>query len=437
MSDTAGDTSGVGYRRPPAPLASTSGGGGGRGGTVAQTSRLQRASESRSSYMSIVDDGEAQTETDDSDNDFAPQRRPTVPRAISSSLSANTTSIAEAEEAGDSSTCPICFEGWTISGGHRLASLKCGHLFGRSCIRKWLSQKQNSSSHQQQSVRAGGGKSCCPECKQPATLRDVRILFARSVTAVDGARLEDLRAENKRLATELSAVRGDSAEYKIKHQQMLNEVKRLRTELDAAFEKSQWMQMENSNLASRIAELSAATTLKGPSPGSFDYDNEAEEKEDPDLHHQAPSDAAAYVPRMRLRATVAVAAEAGRSSRVLAFDPHCAVIYASHSQAAQHQHTMALIDVHNPSRTPSLVSPHLHGMEIRGAEVSPVHTQGGARYLLTASHDQTAALTALGADGTRAAPKLAARLALGAPAWSCAWDAHDGHLCYVGTAGCA
>ncbi|KAJ1654786.1 hypothetical protein GGF38_004884, partial [Coemansia sp. RSA 25] len=138
-------------------------------------------------------------------------------------------------------------------------------------------------------------KSCCPECKQPATLRDVRILFARSVTAVDGARLEDLKAENKQLATELSAVRGESAEYKIKHQQMLNEVKRLRAELDAAFEKSQWMQMENSNLASRIAELSAAATLKGQQPpGSFDYDNEAEEKEDLDPDHQAPSDAAAY-----------------------------------------------------------------------------------------------------------------------------------------------
>ena len=27
-------------------------------------------------------------------------------------------------------TCSICFEPWSNSGNHRIASLKCGHLFG-------------------------------------------------------------------------------------------------------------------------------------------------------------------------------------------------------------------------------------------------------------------------------------------------------------------
>ncbi|KAJ2745852.1 RING finger and WD repeat domain-containing protein 3 [Coemansia sp. BCRC 34301] len=390
VSDTAGDSGG--YRRPPAPTASSSARG--------QRSRLQLASESRSSFMSIASEG------DTSDNDFAPQR--TVSRTASS-VSGNM--VTEVEAGEESSTCPICFEGWTASGGHRLASLKCGHLFGRSCIRKWLSQSQKA----QQGQRTNGGGKCCPECKQVATVRDIRVLFARSVTAVDGARVEELAAENKRLGVELSALRGKVAEHTIRHHQMLNEVKRLRTELDAAFEKSQWLQLENANLARRVAELT-------PDPDSRD------ESDTPgDL------DQAGYVPRLRLRATVAVAADDGQSSRVLAVDPYRAVIYASHSVARTQQHTMAVVDVHGAgTRTPPLVSPHLHTMEIRGAEVSP-HAHG-TQYLLTASHDKTVVLTALGADGCRAAPKLAARLQLGALGWACAWDMHDAHRCYVGTA---
>lgn len=40
------------------------------------------------------------------------------------------------EDSGD--TCAICFEEWTNAGEHRLAALRCGHLFGYSCIQRWL-----------------------------------------------------------------------------------------------------------------------------------------------------------------------------------------------------------------------------------------------------------------------------------------------------------
>ncbi|KAL1443409.1 hypothetical protein MTO96_007492 [Rhipicephalus appendiculatus] len=38
----------------------------------------------------------------------------------------------------EGTTCTICFEAWTASGTHRLASLKCGHLYGLSCIERWV-----------------------------------------------------------------------------------------------------------------------------------------------------------------------------------------------------------------------------------------------------------------------------------------------------------
>ena len=31
-------------------------------------------------------------------------------------------------------TCSICFEPWSNSGNHRIASLKCGHLFGHKYV---------------------------------------------------------------------------------------------------------------------------------------------------------------------------------------------------------------------------------------------------------------------------------------------------------------
>ena len=96
--------------------------------------------------------------------------------------------------------CSICFEPWSNSGGHRLASLKCGHLFGLkylthsasccnfislsllslslslslsllfcSCIEKWLK---------------GQGERC-PQCNAKARKVDIRVIFAKSLSAVD------------------------------------------------------------------------------------------------------------------------------------------------------------------------------------------------------------------------------------------------------------
>lgn len=38
----------------------------------------------------------------------------------------------------DGSTCSICLDSWEHKGEHRLVSLKCGHLFGDSCIRRYF-----------------------------------------------------------------------------------------------------------------------------------------------------------------------------------------------------------------------------------------------------------------------------------------------------------
>ncbi|KNC50755.1 uncharacterized protein AMSG_06645 [Thecamonas trahens ATCC 50062] len=94
------------------------------------------------------------------------------------------------------STCSICFEPWTNQGRHRVTATKCGHLFGRACIRKWL------SSH-----------SSCPTCKKRIRATDLRYLYVTNISVVDNAEKEralrlisKCRSENEKINRELGKV---------------------------------------------------------------------------------------------------------------------------------------------------------------------------------------------------------------------------------------
>ncbi|KAL5740858.1 hypothetical protein ACOSQ2_030038 [Xanthoceras sorbifolium] len=67
--------------------------------------------------------------------------------------------------------CPICMDAWTDDGDHHISCLPCGHIYGFSCIKKWLQQRRSS------------GK--CPQCNRKCSLKDVRKLFASWIVAVD------------------------------------------------------------------------------------------------------------------------------------------------------------------------------------------------------------------------------------------------------------
>ncbi|KAF0684692.1 Aste57867_23347 [Aphanomyces stellatus] len=70
--------------------------------------------------------------------------------------------------------CTICCEKCMTSGEHRLASLACGHLFGQSCIEKWVKQSKT-----------------CPVCNNVVRRNDVRVLFTDMVAVVDNSRQEE------------------------------------------------------------------------------------------------------------------------------------------------------------------------------------------------------------------------------------------------------
>lgn len=98
-------------------------------------------------------------------------------------------------EDDDGQTCPVCLDVWTNAGTHRLCSLKCGHLFGKSCITRWLTLEK---------------KKYCPQCNKRALQGDIRDLYASKLVVLDSSEkvrleqeLEQVKKQKKDLELEL------------------------------------------------------------------------------------------------------------------------------------------------------------------------------------------------------------------------------------------
>lgn len=74
-------------------------------------------------------------------------------------------------------SCQICFMAYTSGESHRITSLKCGHIFGKSCLERWM--KAGKPAH-------------CPFCSAVIRKNHLREIFVSSVTATDSAREEEL-----------------------------------------------------------------------------------------------------------------------------------------------------------------------------------------------------------------------------------------------------
>ncbi|XP_052215341.1 E3 ubiquitin-protein ligase RFWD3-like isoform X2 [Dreissena polymorpha] len=116
----------------------------------------------------------------------------------------------------DGDSCPICFESWTTSGAHRLSSLKCGHLFGQSCIEKWL--------------RGQGGK--CPQCNDKAKRQDIRVLYAKSIKALDTSERDRALKELEKEREVRRKAEMEGAQLRLQFQTVTQEANKLRLELE-------------------------------------------------------------------------------------------------------------------------------------------------------------------------------------------------------------
>ncbi|XP_032557356.1 E3 ubiquitin-protein ligase RFWD3 isoform X4 [Chiroxiphia lanceolata] len=117
------------------------------------------------------------------------------------------------EEEGD--TCAICFEQWTNAGEHRLSALRCGHLFGYTCIARWL--------------RGQPGK--CPQCNKKAKRSDIVVLYARTLKALDTSEQERMRSslENEKMLRRQAEL--ESAQSRLQLQVLTDECSKLRRQV--------------------------------------------------------------------------------------------------------------------------------------------------------------------------------------------------------------
>ncbi|KAJ1723593.1 RING finger and WD repeat domain-containing protein 3 [Coemansia erecta] len=367
------------------------------------------------------------------------------PRALTTATATATANPPDNDTAADdldvppSSQCPICMDAWGITGDHRLVSLKCGHLYGQRCIRRWLRQSKRAR---------------CPSCQHPAVLRDLRPIYARALTAQDSQENVRLAKEVERLVAEVKRAQDDLLSAQNKYMAMRVEVKRARDEHDKVFQKARWLETENRALRRRVLGEAPAKDLDHqvdldlpgelvdlpgdldelPSdmdlPSDLDLPDDPPAPDDPD-----PPDDTDHLPiddltppLLQLRAAVRLPSG---GARALALDPHTPTAYVSSGTT---MHRISL-----DSSTTTFTLPTLHASEIRAACVSP---HPGTRYLLTASSDRTAALSLLACAPAHdpslvqaCSPQVHLRVKVGAPAWACAWDARSPHVFHVGGGG--
>ncbi|KAM8892461.1 E3 ubiquitin-protein ligase rfwd3.S isoform 1-T2 [Spinachia spinachia] len=118
-------------------------------------------------------------------------------------------------EEGD--VCSICFEAWTTAGEHRPAALRCGHLFGFTCIQRWLV--------------AQGSSAKCPQCNKKAKRSDVVLLYAPKLRALDNSEQETLKKSLQQEQALRRKAELESAEFKLKLQVVTNKYGQAQQEL--------------------------------------------------------------------------------------------------------------------------------------------------------------------------------------------------------------
>jgi len=100
--------------------------------------------------------------------------------------------------------CPICMEQWTSSGEHRLCCLRCGHLFGHSCILRWLQHSCNSTNRR------------CPQCNKKAAVKHIRMLYAKKLTAIDSTEYDNLKKDLIKVSAEKNHLRMELSQASIR-----------------------------------------------------------------------------------------------------------------------------------------------------------------------------------------------------------------------------
>ncbi|KDO21931.1 hypothetical protein SPRG_13113 [Saprolegnia parasitica CBS 223.65] len=273
--------------------------------------------------------------------------------------------------------CTICCEFCTTQGGHRLASLACGHFFGQSCIERWVKTSKT-----------------CPICNRVVKRNDVRIHFTDTIAAVDNGRQEEYN--QKYLAEKQARMQAEMDVARLKLQ-----VTTTTQEIETQKQRIMELLAENSRLKT------APVVLSDDSDG--DDDDEKEEDE---------MNAAARLEYMRVTDGPIPCIEA----RVCGFSSTCDMVcigtrtHVANDDGAQHGLLqVSTLDVHHRVSIPLHKSP-VRDLGFSHDDALVATTAFDAKLLLTSTKSHTCVL----------------KYNLPFPGWSCTWDVANPFLIYCG-----
>ncbi|KAJ0028468.1 hypothetical protein Pint_35720 [Pistacia integerrima] len=137
--------------------------------------------------------------------------------------------------------CPICMDAWTNSGDHHISCLPCGHVYGFSCIKRWLQQGRSS------------GK--CPQCNRKSSLKDVRKLFASRIVAID----EESQKKIRSLESKCMSLEKKGAEWCKKEAEWQKRKAELHLEVHQLKQRTIFLEFLLGETQSRPSEFAAST----------------------------------------------------------------------------------------------------------------------------------------------------------------------------------
>ncbi|XP_020157641.1 uncharacterized protein [Aegilops tauschii subsp. strangulata] len=128
-------------------------------------------------------------------------------------------------------TCPVCMEPWTCSGDHRICCIPCGHVYGRSCLERWLH-------------RCGDDSAKCPQCGEQFEHNLIINLYAPGNLWDGCCRLQEVKAHceselREVVAHSISMVQDVEARSKSRYDKLRAEVLEKSASMVAESERTQ------------------------------------------------------------------------------------------------------------------------------------------------------------------------------------------------------
>ncbi|PFX34109.1 E3 ubiquitin-protein ligase RFWD3-like [Stylophora pistillata] len=322
-----------------------------------------------------------------SPDDFQQKSSKTGTKNISVKAKNSRSPIKSPEKDEDSQNCPICFEPWSNSGSHRLSSLTCGHLFGRSCIERWL--------------KAKGGNDKCPQCNAPARKKDIRNIYTKAIKAIDTTERDRALADLQKEKEARKKAEEREARALLQYQLAKAECERIVEQLKRQEQLVVSLQRERSGSYPQCGSESEGSSTAVRTLGQS-------------TSGQSSLSRKSYVLQTSFQVSQ-------NGARVISFDQHHAVLVVSKPSPNQLFPGFGIVKVS------SLDSKHCEFVRIHQKAVRDVaFNNRGDGLLLTASMDKTVRVTSMLSN------TVVQTYNTPAPAWSCAWNEDDTNYIYCG-----